>query len=150
MLTKTKLACGRDGNRISADTVRHATFINNTNRAFCVFHDQDQNRQHYDQVTTEEKPLYYQRFDTEILDKNPIVANLLEQAFDKLFPGKVGRLLDLGCGTAFYYPLLSRHAESILGRRCQQRNAAASKRNDRRARTAALPSVGMFRTGVAR
>ncbi|MGB7347801.1 MAG: class I SAM-dependent methyltransferase [Pirellulaceae bacterium] len=80
-----------------------------------MFHDVDQNRQHYDRVTTDKNPLYFQRFDTEILEKNPIVAGLLEKAFHRLFPTKAGRLLDLGCGTGFYYPLLSQHAQSIIG-----------------------------------
>ena len=80
-----------------------------------MFHDLDDNRQHYDTVSSQRKPLYYQRFDTQILEKNPIVAGLLKTAFEELFPDKVGRLLDLGCGTGFYYPLLSQHAESIVG-----------------------------------
>ena len=80
-----------------------------------MFHDLDDNRRHYDTVSTERKPLYYQRFDTQILQDNAIVADLLKLAFEELFPSKVGRLLDLGCGTGFYYPLLSQHAESIVG-----------------------------------
>ena len=80
-----------------------------------MFHDAEQNRQHYDDVTTNRKNLFYQRFDTEILDKNPIVANLLDVAFRKLFTQPSGDLLDIGCGTAFYYPLLSRHVRSVVG-----------------------------------
>ncbi|QDT10619.1 class I SAM-dependent methyltransferase [Planctomycetes bacterium K23_9] len=80
-----------------------------------MFHDVDQNRQHYDNVTTGKKPLYFQRFDTEILDNNPIVADLVAKAFQKMFPTPAGDMLDLGCGTGFYYPLLSQHARSIVG-----------------------------------
>ncbi|WP_197454219.1 class I SAM-dependent methyltransferase [Stieleria varia] len=80
-----------------------------------MFHDLDENRRHYDRVSSDKRPLYFQRFDTQILDNNPIVAGLLTSAFQRMFPSPVGRLLDLGCGTGFYYPLLSRHAESVLG-----------------------------------
>ena len=80
-----------------------------------MFHDEEENRRHYDTVSGQKRALYFQRFDTNILDENPIVANLLTKAFDDLFPAKVNHLLDLGCGTAFYYPLLARHAGQIIG-----------------------------------
>ena len=83
--------------------------------AKAVLHNLDQNRQHYDRVSGEKHALYYQRFDTTILDENPIVANLVTKMYEKLFPQPVGNLLDVGCGTGFYYPLLSRHTESIVG-----------------------------------
>lgn len=80
-----------------------------------MLHNLDQNRQHYDRVSGEKHALYYQRFDKTILDNNLIVANLVSRMYEKLFPQPAGNLLDLGCGTGFYYPLLSRHAESIVG-----------------------------------
>lgn len=80
-----------------------------------VFHNLAENRQHYDIVSSEKRPLYYQRFDTTLLETNPIVAGLLKTTFQELFPQPVSRLLDLGCGTAFYYPLLSRHAQTLVG-----------------------------------
>lgn len=80
-----------------------------------MFHDQKENRLHYDGVSGEKRELYYQRFDAAILDQNPIVAGLLSSAFENLFPSRVGDLLDLGCGTGFYYPLLKRHADRITG-----------------------------------
>ncbi len=80
-----------------------------------MFHDLEDNRQHYDRVTSEKQALYFQRFDSQILETNPLVAGLLKNAFAQLFPQPAGQMLDLGCGTGFYYPLLSRHAESIVG-----------------------------------
>ena len=80
-----------------------------------MFHNLEDNRQHYDRVTSEKRALYFQRFDTQILETNSIVAELLKIAFAKMFPQPAGKMLDLGCGTGFYYPLLSQHAESIVG-----------------------------------
>lgn len=85
-----------------------------------MFHNQDQNRKHYDLVSGDKQALYFQRFDTQILDSNPIVARLLTKAFDEMFPSPSGepsggQLLDVGCGTGFYYPLLSQHAQAVIG-----------------------------------
>lgn len=80
-----------------------------------MFHDEKQNEQHYDRVLRAKPPLYFERFDADILDKRPIVRDLLEKAFSIQFPQKAGSVLDLGCGTAFYFPILAKHAESVLG-----------------------------------
>lgn len=80
-----------------------------------MFHNLADNRRHYDIVSSEKRPLYYQRFDTTLLETNPIVAGLLDATFQQLFPKPVSRLLDLGCGTAFSYPLLSRHTQTLIG-----------------------------------
>ena len=77
-----------------------------------MFHDLQQNRDHYGRVLEEKVPLYYERFDQDLLEKRPRVRELVSKAFAKLFPEKVGNLLDVGCGTGFYFPLLSRHAET--------------------------------------
>ena len=80
-----------------------------------MFHDAEQNRRHYDRVSESKTSLYFERFDTHLLKDRPLVASLLDKAFDAVFPERVGALLDVGCGTGFYFPLLSRHAESITG-----------------------------------
>ncbi len=80
-----------------------------------MFHDLQQNRDHYGRVLQEKVPLYYERFDQDLLEKRPRVRELVSQAFDRLFPVEVGNLLDVGCGTGFYFPLLSQHAETITG-----------------------------------
>ncbi|MEL6105776.1 MAG: class I SAM-dependent methyltransferase [Planctomycetota bacterium] len=80
-----------------------------------MFHNLEENRSHYDRVSGEKRKLFFERFDTEILESNRIVAGLIEANFEKLFPSSAGKLLDVGCGTGFYYPLLSRHADSIVG-----------------------------------
>ncbi len=79
------------------------------------FYSLKETRNHYSKVLQTKSPLYYERFDRHILDKRPEVQELVAQAFDRLFPEKVGHLLDIGCGTGFYFPLLIKHAESITG-----------------------------------
>lgn len=80
-----------------------------------LFHDVDQNRNHYDRVVRDKPSLFYERFDSGILADRPIVRGLLEATFAARFPQRVGRMLDLGCGTGFYFPLLRRHARELVG-----------------------------------
>ncbi len=70
---------------------------------------------HYRQVLEDKTGDYYERFDPYILDKRPMVQALLAEAFKKNFPEKVETLLDVGCGTCFYFPLLAQHAENLMG-----------------------------------
>lgn len=78
-------------------------------------YDIDQIRDHYREFLEEKPADYYERFDPFILDKRPLVAELVEKAFEELFPQKVDRLLDVGCGTCFYFPLLAKHANELQG-----------------------------------
>lgn len=80
-----------------------------------MFHDLDQNRGHYERVLQRKEPLYYERFDQDLLEKRPRVKRLVSQAFARLLAQRVDHLLDVGCGTAFYFPLLSRRAARVTG-----------------------------------
>ena len=80
-----------------------------------MFYDLDQIRSHYKRLIARQPSDYYERFDQYMLDKRPLVREKLERAFARMFPEKAGRLLDIGCGTCFYFPLLSQHAETIEG-----------------------------------
>lgn len=80
-----------------------------------MFHDLQQNRDHYGRVLEDKVPLYYERFDQDLLEKRPLVRQLVGDAFERLFPEKVDNLLDVGCGTGFYFPLLCQHAEQVTG-----------------------------------
>lgn len=80
-----------------------------------MFLNLEQTRKHYRQVLQDKPSDYYERFDLDILARRPLVRELMTRAFERLFPTKAGHLLDLGCGTCFYYPLLARHAERITG-----------------------------------
>lgn len=70
---------------------------------------------HYRQVIEEKTDEYYERFDPFILDKRPMVAELVAKTFQENFPEKIPSLLDVGCGTCFYFPLLAKHAEKLTG-----------------------------------
>lgn len=70
---------------------------------------------HYRKVIDSENEEFRERFDPFILDKRPMVARLVKEAFETNFPEKVPVLLDIGCGTAFYFPLLAQHAEKLMG-----------------------------------
>jgi SAM-dependent methyltransferase len=70
---------------------------------------------HYRKVIEQKTDEYYERFDPFILDKRPMVAELVAKTFEENFPEIVPALLDVGCGTCFYFPLLSKHAEKLTG-----------------------------------
>lgn len=80
-----------------------------------MFHDQKENEQHYENVLRSKPSLYFERFDEDLLEKRPIVAQLLQRAFEKIFPENAGSLLDLGCGTGFYFPLIAKHVTELTG-----------------------------------
>ncbi|MEE9127406.1 MAG: class I SAM-dependent methyltransferase, partial [Planctomycetota bacterium] len=80
-----------------------------------LYYDLEQIGKHYRKVLEDKTGDYYERFDPDILEKRPMVKVLLQKAFNRLFPDKVPVLLDVGCGTCFYFPLLSQHAETLLG-----------------------------------
>lgn len=80
-----------------------------------MFPDLDDTRSHYDRVLRSRPNLYYERFDLNMLENRPLVAELLAKAFAKTFPQSPQRVLDLGCGTCFYYPILAKHTEQLTG-----------------------------------
>ena len=80
-----------------------------------LFHNQQDTRTHYNEVLRSKAPLYYERLDPNMLEKRPLIRDLVARAYAKLFPDKVDNLLDVGCGTGFYFPLLREHAENVTG-----------------------------------
>jgi len=86
-----------------------------TNKDGKLFFNLEEVRSHYRKVLRSKSPLYYERFDQHMLEKRPRVRALISKAFAKLFPEKVDNLLDIGCGTGFYFPLLAEYAENITG-----------------------------------
>ncbi|MFO1050600.1 MAG: class I SAM-dependent methyltransferase [Planctomycetota bacterium] len=75
----------------------------------------DQIRSYYKKLIAGKDSDYFERFDHFMLDKRPEVRGLVEKAFERMLPNDAGRLLDVGCGTCFYFPLLSKHAKEIVG-----------------------------------
>lgn len=80
-----------------------------------MFLDHEATRRHYDRVIRARSRLYRERFDGDLLGRRPLVARMLRRAFARLFPDRVGTMLDLGCGTALYFPILCRHADRLEG-----------------------------------
>ena len=58
---------------------------------------------------------YSERFDPLLLDQKPFLARVYEDLFATLFPNKVTNILDVGCGTGLYWPVLARYGEDISG-----------------------------------
>lgn len=80
-----------------------------------MLYDLDQVRTHYRELLRDKPSDYYERFDHFMLDKRPLVRELIEKAFQRLFPDQVETLVDVGCGTCFYFPILARHAKQLVG-----------------------------------
>jgi SAM-dependent methyltransferase len=72
-------------------------------------------RRHYARVLEEKPKEYFERFDPFMLDRRPLVAAFVDRLFARVFPERVPLLLDVGCGTGFYYPLLAKYAERLVG-----------------------------------
>ncbi|MBM4058176.1 MAG: class I SAM-dependent methyltransferase, partial [Planctomycetes bacterium] len=77
--------------------------------------DDEATRRHYDGIVGHRSRLYRERFDDDLLENRPIVARMFERAFARLYPLRVGSMLDVGCGTALYFPILCRHADRLEG-----------------------------------
>jgi len=58
---------------------------------------------------------YEERFDPFLLDRKPYLARVYEELFAELLPTKVGTILDVGCGTGLYWPILARYGDEIAG-----------------------------------
>lgn len=58
---------------------------------------------------------YCERFDPFLLDQKPFLARVYEGLFSSLFSDKVTNILDVGCGTGLYWPVLARYGDDISG-----------------------------------
>ncbi|MCI0587432.1 MAG: class I SAM-dependent methyltransferase [Planctomycetes bacterium] len=72
-------------------------------------------QRHYRRILEDKPKEYYERFDPTMLERRPLVAALVDRVFARVFPKKVPLLLDVGCGTGFYYPLLAKYADRLVG-----------------------------------
>ncbi|RJQ27343.1 class I SAM-dependent methyltransferase [Candidatus Parcubacteria bacterium] len=83
----------------------------------------DSNRQHelYSEIIETKRKTsffscgYYERFDPFLLKNKPFIKPIYEDFFASLFTTKTGVLLDLGCGTCFYWPVLAGFCDMLYG-----------------------------------
>lgn len=86
-----------------------------------VFLDSNEQHQVYKDIVDSKRKTslfscgYYERYDPFLLDKKPFMFPVFEKLFDEFFPEKAGNVLDLGCGTCFYWPLLVKHCFRLEG-----------------------------------
>jgi SAM-dependent methyltransferase len=95
----------------------------------------DFQRRHYDDLVRHERPTRYgvscgwhDRFDPALLERRPALRRALEALFDRVVPADAGTVLDLACGTAYYWPLLARRCRRLVGADLSQAMAAAGRR----------------------
>jgi ubiquinone/menaquinone biosynthesis C-methylase UbiE len=58
---------------------------------------------------------YHDRFDPFLLDKKPFLRDIYNELFKALFKNKAGKILDVGCGTGLYWPVLKNYGNEIIG-----------------------------------
>ena len=76
---------------------------------------QEQTVSYYFKLLKNKPSDFSERYDPEILSRRPEIIPLVERLFKRIFPKKCKVLLDVGCGTGFYFPLLAKHCEKLIG-----------------------------------
>lgn len=71
--------------------------------------------EHYAKVAEKKDEEFFDRLDPDLLDTRPEVAFDVAPLMRRLFPQPVDTLMDFGCGTGWYLPLLHNHANRIIG-----------------------------------
>lgn len=91
-------------------------------------------RAHYDRLVKTRRPTRYllscgfdDRYDPALLDERPALRNALTSLFDRVLPPTIGTMLDLACGTAYYWPLLAPRCERLLGAELSPAMAAVGR-----------------------
>lgn len=89
---------------------------------FNFFQNNSGQDKHYTRLINERLPTkglfscgYHERFDPFMLDHKPFMIPVYEHVFSSFFNESAGNLLDVGCGTGLYWPVLSRYCKSIVG-----------------------------------
>jgi SAM-dependent methyltransferase len=98
----------------------------------------DRQRRHYDELIRTRRPTryglscgYHDRFDPALLERRPALRRAMERLFDLILPPMVGTLLDIGCGTATYWPLLVGRCHRLLGTDLSPAMVAEGRRHQR-------------------
>lgn len=86
------------------------------------FQSNSKQNQHYTRLVEGRLPTrglfscgYYERFDPYMLDRKPFMIKVYDQIFSRLFQKPVDNLLDVGCGTGLYWPVLTKYCRHIVG-----------------------------------
>ena len=58
---------------------------------------------------------FLKRYHTELLEENKFVRQRINELFQSLFTEKIQTLLDIGCGTGFYFSALSEYTDKLYG-----------------------------------
>ena len=58
---------------------------------------------------------FLKRYHTELLEENKFVRQRINELFQSLFTEKINTLLDIGCGTGFYFSALSKYTDKLYG-----------------------------------
>jgi ubiquinone/menaquinone biosynthesis C-methylase UbiE len=89
---------------------------------FSFFQSNSHQQEHYASLVKKRLPTrkffscgYYERFDPFILDNKPFLIPVYEKIFAHFFPDTAGNLLDVGCGTGLYWPVLLKYCTQIVG-----------------------------------
>lgn len=83
--------------------------------------DTDKQRDHYDRLMADRRPTrglscgFDSRFDPFLLDRRPDLAAEFEHLFSEALEKRPAHLLDMGCGSGLYFPVLAGKAERITG-----------------------------------
>jgi SAM-dependent methyltransferase len=84
---------------------------------------------------------YHDRFDPALLRRRPALVCALERLFLRLIPERTGSLLDLGCGTAYYWPILAERCERLIGVDLSPRMVTCGRRHQQRQGQIAAPTM---------
>jgi ubiquinone/menaquinone biosynthesis C-methylase UbiE len=87
-----------------------------------VFYNNKKQDKHYTRLIEKRLPTrwffscgYYERFDPFMLDRKPFMVQVYDRIFSQFFTETAGNLLDVGCGTGLYWPVLSKYCDHIVG-----------------------------------
>ncbi len=93
-------------------------------------------RRHYDDLVRSKRPTrwglscgFSDRFDPALLERRPALRRAMIRLFDRLLPSDVDALLDLGCGTAWYWPMLTLRCGRLVGMELSTEMAACGHRH---------------------
>jgi SAM-dependent methyltransferase len=96
----------------------------------------DEQRRHYDDLARTRRPTRYgvscgfhDRFDPALLERRPALRRAMTRLLDAVLPSSIDVLLDVGCGTAYYWPLLAGRCRTLVGLELSPAMAATGRRH---------------------